>query len=225
MKNATEISDQKTALLFGATGLVGSFLLDELLADERYPAVKIFLRRPSGKTHPKLEEFIVDFSKPESFREKVRGDELFCCLGTTIRAAGSQEAFRKVDFQFVKDAAEAAKANGIKSFLVVSSLGADAGSLNFYYRTKGEMENAARAMNFRKCVIFRPSMLLGPRNEFRLGEFAGKIIMIAFSFLMPAKYKAIKAAVVAKAMIIAANDSAVNGILESNEIRTLVNKQ
>lgn len=221
MENATEISDRKTAVLFGATGLVGHFLLDALLADERYSAVNVFLRRPSGKTHPKLNEFIVDFSKPDSFRENVRGDELFCCLGTTIRAAGSQEAFRKVDFQFVKDAAEAAKANGIKSFLVVSSLGADAGSLNFYYRTKGEMENAVRAMDFPKCVICRPSMLLGPRNEFRLGEFAGKIIMTAFSFITPAKYKAVKASVVANAMIKAANDPSVNGILESNLLRRL----
>lgn len=221
MENATEISDRKTAVLFGATGLVGSFLLDALLADERYYAVNVFLRRPSGKTHPKLNEFIVDFNKPEGFRENVRSDELFCCLGTTIRAAGSQEAFRKVDFQFVKDAAEAAKANGIKSFLVVSSLGADAGSLNFYYRTKGEMENAVRAMDFRKCVIIRPSMLLGPRNEFRLGELAGKIVMTVFSFLIPAKYKAIKAVVVANAMLKAANDSSINGILESNQLRRL----
>lgn len=115
----------------------------------------------------------------------------------------------------------AASENKVKNFLVVSSLGADAESLNFYYRVKGEMEKAVMAMKFEKCVVFRPSMLLGKRAEFRGMEMVGKIVMTGLSFLIPAKYKAIKAKVVAKAMIKAANDPQVNGVLESDVIRKL----
>lgn len=211
----------KSAIIFGSTGLVGSFVLRQLLSDARYHKIKIFVRKPSGIQHPKLEEVVIDFKQLDNYRDQIHCDDFFCCLGTTIKAAGSQENFRRVDFEWVKWCAETASENKVKNFLVISSLGADATSLNFYYRVKGEMEKAVSALKFEKCVIFRPSMLLGKRNELRLAEMAGKIFMVGLSFLFPAKYKAIKAEVVAKAMIKSANEKGVNGILESDVIRKM----
>jgi uncharacterized protein YbjT (DUF2867 family) len=208
----------KSAIIFGSTGLIGNLVLHQLFADDRYGEIKIFVRKSTGIKHAKLDEFVIDFDKLENYRDKIKCDDFFCCLGTTIKVAGSQENFRRVDFEWVRWCAVAASENKVKNFLVVSSLGADADSLNFYYRVKGEMEKAVSALKFEKCVIFRPSMLLGKRNEFRLTELAGKIVMVGLSFLIPAKYKAIKAEVVARAMIKAANEN-VNGVMESDAIR------
>ncbi len=211
----------KSAIVFGSTGLIGSYVLRQLLSDERYGEVKIFVRKSTGIKHPKLDEFIIDFEQLENYRDKIKCDDLFCCLGTTIKVAGSQANFRRVDYEWVRWCAVAASENKVKNLLFISSLGADADSMNFYYRVKVEMEKAVSALKFEKCVILRPSMLLGKRNEFRLGELAGKIVMVGLSFLIPRKYKAIKAEVVARAMIKSANDETVNGILESDVIRRL----
>lgn len=212
---------RKSAIVFGATGLIGSFLVKQLLDDARYGEVKIFGRRSTGLTHPKLDEYIIDFEKLDIFRDRVKGDELFCCLGTTIKAAGSEAAFRKVDFEWVRWSAVSAAENGVPKFFVISSVGAKADSSNFYLRTKGEMEKAVSALKFEKCVILRPSMLLGPRKEFRFGELVGKIFMRAFSFLVPKRYKGVQAETVARAMIAAANDEQVNGVLENERIAAL----
>ncbi|TND03423.1 MAG: semialdehyde dehydrogenase family protein [Bacteroidetes bacterium] len=213
----------KKALIFGATGLIGNYLVDLLLADARYSEVVVFARRKLDKKHPKLQQHIVDFMDPDAFGLMVEGDELFCCLGTTIRTAGSQDAFRKVDYDLPVWLADMAKINGIKAMLVVSSLGADKSSRNFYLRTKGEMEEKVAAAGIPKTVFARPSMLLGPRAESRTGEFIGKIFMRTFAFLIPARYKAIHAETVARALIVAANDEKVNGVLESEILRKMTN--
>ena len=212
---------QKSAILFGATGLVGSCVLVQLLDDTRYNQIKIFVRKPTEIINPKLVEVVTNFNHLENYHDEITGDDLFCCLGTTIKTAGSQEAFLKIDLDLVKSLAESASENDVKKFIVVSSLGAALDSLNFYYKTKGEMEKAVSRFKFEKCVILRPSMLLGKRKEFRLAEMIGKMVMQIFSFATPAKYKAIKAEVVARAMIKSANDETVNGILESDVIRKL----
>ncbi len=212
---------KKSAIVFGATGLIGSFLVEQLLDDARYGEVKVFGRRSTGLTHPKLDEYIIDFEKLDIFRDRVKGDELFCCLGTTIKTAGSEEAFRKVDFEWVRWSAVSAAENGVPKFLVISSVGANAQSSNFYLRTKGEMERAVSELNFKKCVILRPSMLLGPRTEFRSGESIGKFFMRAFSFLVPKRYKAVQAETVARAMITAANGGQANGVVENERIVAL----
>jgi hypothetical protein len=147
------------------------------------------------------------------------GDVVFCCLGTTIKTAGSEKAFRRVDFELVRWAAVAANENGIKRFLVVSSMGANADSKNFYLRTKGEMEKAITALNFEKCIIARPSMLLGPRKEFRMGEKIGQFFMLAFGLFIPARYKAIQALTVAKALQSTAFDANSFGVLENDALR------
>lgn len=215
------MNQPKTALLFGATGLVGHFLLEELLADERYAVVNVFGRRKMGREHPKLQQHLIDFTKPESFAQLLTGDEVFCCLGTTIRTAGSQEAFRQVDFDAPLAIAKAAKANGVKTYVLISSMGANPKSRNFYQRVKGEVEQAIAAKLFDKLVIVRPSMLLGPRKEFRLGERIGKVVMIGLGFLVPARYKAIEAQTVARAMVYAANDDALKGVLLSDKLREI----
>ncbi|GAB4137979.1 MAG: oxidoreductase [Bacteroidia bacterium] len=208
----------KTAIVFGATGLIGGFLVRRLAEDHRYAEIKVFTRKPLEWKHHKVDEIITDFKNLDGLRQQVKGDEVFCCLGTTINTAGSQAAFRKVDYELVRWVAAAAAENKIQSFLVVSSIGANANSSNFYLRTKGEMEKAVQAFGFSKCVIVRPSILLGPRKEFRLGESVGKFFAQLFSFLTPAKYKGIQAEQVAHAMIVLANDEKGQGIYENADL-------
>ncbi len=214
---------KKSAILFGSSGLIGSCLLEQLLADDRYGEIKIFVRKPSEISHPKLDEFLIDFNKLDDYRDLIKGDDLFCCLGTTIKVAGSEAAFRRVDYEWVRWCAVCAYENHVKNFLVISSMGANADSKNFYLRTKGEMEKAVAAFNFNKTVILRPSMLLGDRKEFRFGEAIGKFFMILFSVFIPKRYKAVEAEDVAAAMIKAANDEKIlGGIMENELIRNLV---
>lgn len=130
--------NNKTAILLGASGLVGGFLLDMLLDCGTYNHVLIFVRKPLGKEHPILTEYVIDFDDPQSYKDLVKGDDLFCCLGTTIKKAGSQAAFRKVDYEYPITFAEIAKENGIKQYLIITAIGANAQSSVFYTRTKGE---------------------------------------------------------------------------------------
>ena len=161
----------------------------------------------------------------ESLGKLPKADDAFCCLGTTIRQAGSQAAFRKVDFDYVINFAIAAKAAGVKRFLVVSALGANAKSCVFYNRVKGEMENALKAMNFESLHIFRPSFLLGERAEARVGERLGIKVFSALAPLMigPArKVRPVEAKAVARAMVLAANSDALGmTVVESDEILAL----
>lgn len=194
----------KIALIAGASGLVGSYCLDYLLESDRYEKVICLTRRAIANSSPKLQQVIADTNNLTEKLNHIKADEVYCCIGTTIKKASSQEAFKLVDFTYVKILAEQTKFNGATSFAVVSSIGANEASSNFYLRTKGEMENAVKACAFSKTIILRPSMLLGPRNEFRFGELVGKVFMKNFSFLFIGKlkcYKAIEATQVAKALI------------------------
>lgn len=208
----------KTAIVLGSSGLIGSELLPQLFVDPDYDLVVAFVRKPTGIVAAKLEEVITDFKDLDALRSQVKGDVVYCCLGTTIKTAGTEAAFRKVDYELVRWAAVAAAENKVSRFIVVSSMGANADSGNFYLRTKGEMEKAVSALNFSQCVIVRPSMLLGPRKEFRFGEKVGKVVMTAFSFLIPAKYKAIQAKQVAKAMITTVRENRKSGAVENAEL-------
>jgi uncharacterized protein YbjT (DUF2867 family) len=193
-----------TALVFGAGGLTGKILTEKLLNDPSFSHVRIFSRRKSGFTHPKAEEVVVNFNDENSLAHQLQGDVLFCCLGTTIRTAGSKEAFEKVDYHYPAMLSGLAAKNGVQKFLMISSLGADKDSSNFYYRTKGRAEEAVTKSSIPSVYFFRPSMLLGKREEFRLGEMTGKVVMRIFSFLFIGKlkkYRAVPAAKVADAMI------------------------
>lgn len=210
---------KKTAIVFGASGLIGSHLLPLLFEDDTYDLVLTFNRKPLGIVAAKLEEIITDFKDLDSLRKHVKGDVVFCCLGTTIDKAGSEAAFRRVDFELVRWAAVAASENKIPKFLVVSSMGANAESHNFYSRTKGEMEKAVSVLNFKQCVILRPSMLAGPRKEFRFGERIGQVFMKAFGLFIPNKYKVIHARTVARAIVSIAKTEEFSGAIESDMIR------
>lgn len=193
------------AMVLGASGLVGGFVVKELLNRAEYDGVKVLVRTPLGIQHPKLTEVLIDWDHLDQHHElfaNVR--DVFCCLGTTIKKAGSQEQFRKVDFEYPVVAAKLAHAEGVHQFLCVSAMGADPLSRVFYNRTKGEVENAISAVGIPAVHLFRPSLLLGNRNEKRMGERVGALFMTTFDFLFRgkmAKYRAIPAEVVANAMV------------------------
>lgn len=197
----------KTAIVIGATGLVGKHLVKLLLDDERYIAVKVFVRRPTSIFHSKLEEEIVNFDKLDDWRHRLTGDELFSSLGTTIKKAGSKEAQYKIDFTYQFKIAEAAALNGMENYFLVSSAGANAVSKNFYLRIKGELEEQIEMLSFKKYVIIQPSLLLGQREETRHGEKIASVIMPLVTKVIPAlkKYRPIEGLTVAKALQNTAN--------------------
>ena len=189
----------KSAIVIGATGLVGNLLTHRLVESAAYEKVKVLVRHSLGWQHPRLQEVQYDFDHPNGL--VVQADDVFCCLGTTINEAGSQEAFRKVDYQYPIDTAQLALNNGAKQFLLVSSMGADVHSRFFYNRVKGEVERDLVALHYPTTLLFRPSLLVGDRKNFRLGERLGATLMKLVSPLIPAKYKGIKAESVADAMV------------------------
>lgn len=196
--------NKRRALLLGASGLIGGHCLTLLLQDDAYDKVVILVRKQLPQSDPKLIQHIVDFDRLREHADWFQADDVFCCLGTTIKKAGSQEAFRKVDFTYAYESAQLAADNGAEHFLLVSSLGADANSSVFYSRVKGELEIAVTALPFTAVSIFQPSLLLGERAEFRLGERIAEPVMKALSFLLFGplrKYRAIEARTVAAAMI------------------------
>lgn len=196
--------EPRTALLVGATGLVGGHVLDLLLDDPAYAGVLVLGRRPVAREHPKLRQETVDFDRIRDFSDRVRARDVFCCLGTTIRAAGSREAFRRVDLDYPRALAEAASRNGAERFLLVSALGADARSAIFYNRVKGEAEDAVRTLPFQEVVLLRPSLLLGERGEARPGEALAQRVAPRLSFLFAGplrKYRPVEARTVARAMV------------------------
>ncbi|MFY0254866.1 oxidoreductase [Chitinophaga sp. 30R24] len=215
----------KTAIIIGATGLTGSHLTAALLKDPDFSKVKVLVRNPSFNPRPKLENIIVDFDDEESLAAALHGDVLFCCIGTTIKKAGSQENFRAVDYGIPVKCAEIAQQQGIPQFLIMSAIGANFHSRNFYLRTKGETEEAVMKIGFHSISIFRPSVLIGSRKEFRLGEWLAKCLILLFYFLLQGKwkkYRGIKAATVANAMIIAAKEeNAGIRIFESDAIQSI----
>ena len=205
----THGSSHRTALLAGATGLVGGHLLRRLLADPRYRQVIAVSRKELGIEHPKLRPLITNFDAIEAaiagLGETV--DDAFCALGTTIKTAGSREAFRRVDFGYVVAFARAARAAGARRLMLVSAIGASARSAIFYLRVKGETEEALAALGYPALHIFRPGLLLGQRAESRPREALGMALAPFLNPLMlgPAKaYRGIPADTVAAAMITAA---------------------
>lgn len=216
---------KKTALVIGASGLVGTEIVEQLTADPAFEKVKVFVRKKIAAEHPKLEQIIIDFNAPEKHSEAIRGDVVFCAMGTTIKAAGSQEAFTKVDYTYVYNFAHLAKQNGIPRFVLVSSIGVTESGGNFYLTVKRDIENTLRRLKFDSLIIVRPSMLLGERKEFRLGERIAKVLMKGLGFLFLGKlkkYKAIEASVVAKAMIsLAKTDLEDVAVFESDRLQKL----
>lgn len=189
------------ALVIGATGATGKDLVSQLLTDKGYDEVNVFVRRPLAFDNPKLKTHIVDFEKPEEWRDLVKGDVAFSCLGTTLKAAGSKEAQRKVDYDYQYNFAKAAKENEVEDYILVSSYGANPKSKIFYSRMKGELEQSIKDLHFNKLTIFQPGMLERKDSE-RTGEvLGGKIIKFANKFGVLTQQKPLPTEVLAKAMI------------------------
>jgi len=216
----------KTALIAGASGLVGRSLLDQLLASDEYDRVVSLGRRQLPLEHPKLRQEIVDFAALEGAGLELTGDDAYCCLGTTIRQAGSPADFRAVDHAAVLAYAWAVRRRGARRFFLVSALGADARSRVFYNRVKGETEEALQVLDFETLAIFRPSLLLGARSRPRLGErVAAVLLWLADPLLLGPlrKYRSIRADVVARAMLRCSFGEGARGLLvyPSDEIQDL----
>ncbi|MEP7142603.1 MAG: NAD(P)H-binding protein [Ferruginibacter sp.] len=189
-------------MVIGGTGLTGKHLIDLLIADERYTVIAL-VRKPLPIKHDRLICLQFNFDNPD--KSLVVADEIFCCLGTTITTAGSKSAFYKVDYEYVLTIAQAGYFNGAKKFALMSSIGANNNSSVFYSKTKGAIEEAVSRIGYESLFIFRPSLLLGVRTEFRFWEMIGKFLMKSFAFAIPKKYKAIEASQVANAMFAAMN--------------------
>ncbi len=192
----------KTAIIIGGTGLVGTQLVDLLLSDQEFEKVLVFGRRSINVENPKLEEHQINFSTPEEWKELVKGDVLFSCMGTTLAKAGSKEKQYEIDFTYQYNFAEIASQNGVNDYVLISSAGANATSPFFYMRMKGDLEEAIKILPFKKIVIARPSMLYGDREEKRLGETLGLAMSKVLNVLgLFQKRRPIHARRVAEAMI------------------------
>ena len=213
---------KKTAVVFGATGLVGKELVKALLDNNLYGKIVIVARKTLPIVDQKLEQLLLDdFSDLVNFHNRLKANEYFCCIGTTIKTAGSQEAFRKVDFEIPLQVAKLAQELRIQNLVIISSIGADAKTGNFYLRTKGEMEHAVKDAYKGNLKIVRPSLLIGDRHEFRFGERVAVFIMklLGWLFVGPLKkFRGIKARAVANAMIRVTQLPVEKIIIESDEL-------
>jgi len=217
--------NRKSAMVVGATGLVGSELLRILLESDYYRTVVSLSRKAPDIEHPSLVKLIVDFDRVEEMEELISATDVYCCMGTTMKAAGSKENFHKVDFTYPFEVAKIALKNEAENFFLVTAMGAKKGSSIYYNRVKGEVEEAIKGLGFPGTHIFRPSLLLGDRRETRNGEqFAQKLgKSMPFLFAGPlAKFRPIEAKDVAKGMFSLAQKN-VKGInvVESEEIKKL----
>jgi len=219
---------RKQALIVGATGAVGRELLKLCLDGPRYARVTVIARRPTSLEYEKLHWIEAEFDVLDDLAPVagLEGGDAYCCLGTTIKAAGSKAAFRKVDFDFVLNSARFAKKSGARQFSMVSALGANPESSTFYNRTKGEVEAAVVAEGFPALRIFRPSLLKGERDDFRLGEEIGNWVSLALTPLFHLglrKYQPVQISKLARAMYVSADEGRTNGkhyVFESDEIQS-----
>ena len=215
----------KTALLFGSSGLVGGHLLNQLINDNKYSKIKLFIRKDPEISDPKVEVIKTNFNNLQNHKEDIKGDDCFFCIGTTKQNSPDKNEYRRVELDMPKEIAQIAKLNSVNSFVFVSSGYADPKSSGDYLKFKGEVEEELKKLNFPKLGIMRPSFLLGDRKEKRIGEKIGIFIFKLLSpiFLGPIKkMKPIHSATVAKAMIRTANENLEKNIFESNEIAELV---
>jgi len=214
----------KTALVFGSSSLIGEHLLNQLIKNENYNKIKIFVRSKPTINDPKIEIIETDFSNLQNHKEDIKGDDCFFCIGTTKKNSPDKNEYRRVELLIPKEIAKIAKANSLNSFVFVSSGYADSKSSGDYLKYKGEVEEELKELNFPKLGIMRPSFLLGDRKEKRIGEKTGIFVFNLLSplFLGPLKkMKPIHSEIVAKSMIKFANEDLQKNTFESNEIAEL----
>jgi len=211
----------KTALIAGSTGLIGRQLLALLLNDSQYSTVIAVSRKKLEISNPKLLNIVSELNQLNSNSDQLKADDIFCCLGTTMKQARSKEAFRAVDYDAPATLAKISKTNGAKNFLLISALGASRNSSIFYNQVKGEIEEFVQQVGFDSCHIFRPSLLLGSRHDTRSGEEAAKVFYKIVGGLVPKKFQAIESIKVARAMLSFAKERKPgNFIHESRELQS-----
>jgi uncharacterized protein YbjT (DUF2867 family) len=198
-----EVSKELTAIVIGATGLVGANLIQELINDSRILKVKVFTRRSCGVDNNKIEEHLVDFNQLSDYKNEIQGDVLFSCMGTTLKSAGGKAQQYQVDYTYQYQMAQYAKQNDVKDYVLISSTGANVNSSFFYSRMKGELERDVKILDFHRTIFIRPSVLMGDRPEKRLGEAFGAKTINVLSTIIPAlkKYKGILGKHVAESML------------------------
>ena len=215
----------KTALLFGASGLVGSHVLSQLISNNNYSKIKLFVRSSIDISDPKIEIIQTDFKNLENHKEDIIGDDCFFCIGTTKKNSPDKNEYQRIELEVPKQIAQIAKSNLVNSFVFISSGYADPKSSGDYLKFKGEVEEELKRLNFPKLGIMRPSFLLGDRKEKRIGEKIGIFVFKLLSplFLGPLKkMKPIHSATVAKAMIAITQNDSSQTIFESNEISEII---
>ena len=220
---------KKTAILLGATGLTGNILLHKLLEDTRYDTIKLFSRTKIKGLPNKVTQFVGDLLNLEQFKEDFKGDEVYCCIGTTAKKTPDKELYKQIDYGIPVAAAKLSKENNITTFLVISAMGANKESSVFYNRTKGEMEHDVLEQNIIHTYILRPSLIGGERKERRIVE---KVSLVVFKIIQPLfigkfkQYKIINPESIAQAMLNLANrTSNAEVIITSDDIKKLAKKQ
>ena len=217
----------KTALIFGSSGLIGNHLLDFILKDNYYQKIKLFVRSNIDIKDSRIEIIYDDFINIDNLKNSIVGDDCFFCIGTTKKDTPNKNEYRRIEYDIPVNIAKIAKINSVNSFYYVSSMGANSNVSNSYLKNKGEVEDELTKLNFNKLAILKPSLLLGNRKKFRLGEHIAQLIMTKLTFIFMGKmkkYKPIKAIDVVKAMInITKNDYKIN-FFESDKLLELSKK-
>ena len=214
----------KTALIFGSSGLIGNELFKTILLNNSYDKIKVFVRSIPEVKNPKVEIIKTDFSNLEQYKDKIIGDDCFFCIGTTKKDTPDQDEYRRVEYNIPVDVAKIAKANSIKSFYYVSSIGANPNASSNYLKNKGQVEGELKNLNFSKLAIIRPSLLIGNRKSFRLGEVIFTPVMntlTLFAFGSLKKYKPIKIQNVVKAILHISKNVSDKIVFESDELERI----
>ena len=212
----------KTAIIFGSTGLIGSQLLNILLQDDEYSTIKAVVRSPISVSHKKLEVIVNDLTNISSLKENISGDRCFFCIGTTKSQTPNKNEYRRIEYDIPVQIASIAEKNNVNYFLYISSLGSNPNTNNTYLKNKGEVEEKLKGLNFKQLTIVKPSILLGKRSKFRLGEFLSQRIFVLLSFLFVGplkKVKPINSKQVAKAIAFIAKNGNSQMIYESDALQ------
>ena len=214
----------KTAIIFGSSGLIGNELFKTILLNGFYDKIKIFVRTIPEVNNPKVEIIKTDFNNLEQYKDKIKGDECFFCIGTTKKDTPDKDQYRRIEYNIPIDVAKIAKLNSINSFFYVSSIGANPNASSNYLKNKGQVEEELKNLNFNKLSIIRPSLLVGNRKSFRLGEVIITPIMNTlsiFAFGGLKKYKPIKIENVVKAMLYISKNNLKETIFESDMLENI----
>ena len=214
----------KTALIFGSSGLIGNELFKTILLNNSYDKIKVFVRSIPEVNNPKVEIIKTDFFNLEQYKDKIIGDDCFFCIGTTKKDTPDKEEYRRVEYNIPVNVAKIAKANSVKSFYYVSSIGANPNASSNYLKNKGQVEEELKNLNFSKLAIIRPSLLIGNRKSFRLGEVIFTPVMntlTLFAFGSLKKYKPIKIQIVVKAILHISKNVSEKIVFESDELERI----